>query len=76
MIKKKSTNESRSKRHLRIRKIVKGTPDRPRLSVYRSNLAIYAQLIDDVNQTTLFSARSQEAGLKNSNIESAKTVGN
>jgi large subunit ribosomal protein L18 len=75
MIKKKSTNESRSKRHLRIRKIVKGTPDRPRLSVYRSNLAIYAQLIDDVNQTTLFSARSQEAGLKNSNIESAKTVG-
>jgi large subunit ribosomal protein L18 len=75
MIKKKSTNASRSKRHLRIRKIVKGTPDRPRLSVYRSNLAIYAQLIDDVNQTTLFSARSQEAGLKNSNIESAKTVG-
>ncbi|MCD4826764.1 MAG: 50S ribosomal protein L18 [Acholeplasmataceae bacterium] len=75
MIKKISKNVSRSKRHLRIRKIVKGTADRPRLSVYRSNLAIYAQLIDDVNQTTLFSARSQEAGLTNSNIESAKTVG-
>jgi large subunit ribosomal protein L18 len=75
MIKKISKNESRTKRHLRIRKIVKGTAERPRLSVYRSNKAVYAQLIDDVNQTTLFSARSQEAGLAHSNIESAKAVG-
>ncbi|MFA6800734.1 MAG: 50S ribosomal protein L18 [Acholeplasmataceae bacterium] len=75
MIKKLSKNISRQKRHLRIRKIVDGTADRPRLSVYRSNNAVYAQLIDDVNQTTLFSARSQELGLKHSNIESAKAVG-
>ncbi len=75
MIKKISKNESRSKRHLRIRKIVNGTVERPRLSVYRSNKAIYAQLIDDVNQTTLFSARSQEAGLTHSNMDAAKAVG-
>ena len=75
MIKKISKNESRSKRHLRIRKIVNGTEARPRLSVYRSNKAIYAQLIDDVNQTTLFSARSQESGLTHSNVDAAKAVG-
>lgn len=75
MIKKISKNVSRKKRHLRIRKIVKGTSDRPRLSVYRSNKAVYAQLIDDVNQTTLYSARSQELGLKHANIEAAKAVG-
>ncbi|MCK9235630.1 MAG: 50S ribosomal protein L18 [Acholeplasmataceae bacterium] len=75
MIKKISRNEARSKRHLRIRKTIKGTVDRPRLSVYRSNLAIYVQLIDDVKQTTIMSARTQELGLKHSNIESAKAVG-
>ncbi|TVP86642.1 MAG: 50S ribosomal protein L18 [Acholeplasmataceae bacterium] len=75
MIKKVSRNDSRQKRHLRIRKIVKGTAERPRLSIYRSNKAIYVQLVDDQKQTTLFSARSQEAGLKHSNIESAKAVG-
>ncbi len=75
MIKKASKNVTRQKRHLRIRKIIEGTADRPRLSVYRSNNAIYVQLIDDVKQTTLISARSQESGLKGSNIESAKAVG-
>lgn len=75
MIKKLSKNETRQKRHLRIRKIVTGTAERPRLSVYRSNKAIYAQIIDDVKQTTLVSARSQDAGLTHSNIESAKAVG-
>lgn len=75
MIKKTSKNETRQKRHLRIRKIVTGTQERPRLSVYRSNNAIYAQIIDDVKQTTLVSARSQETGLKHSNIESAKAAG-
>ena len=75
MIRKISKNESRQKRHLRIRKIVTGTAERPRLSVYRSNKAIYAQLIDDVKQTTLVSARSQDVGLTHSNIESAKAVG-
>src|SRR5690554_3094526 len=75
MIKKISKNESRQKRHLRIRKIVKGTPERPRLSVYRSNTAIYVQLIDDVNQVTLLSARSQELNLKHANVETASAVG-
>ncbi|PKK93235.1 MAG: 50S ribosomal protein L18 [Tenericutes bacterium HGW-Tenericutes-6] len=75
MIKKLSSNVSRQKRHLRIRKIVQGTALRPRLSVYRSNNAIYVQIIDDEKQTTLISARSQELGLKHSNIESAKAVG-
>jgi len=75
MIKKISKNVSRKKRHLRIRKTIKGTSDRPRLNVYRSNTAVYAQLIDDVNQTTLCSARSQEAGLKHANIEAAGAVG-
>ena len=75
MIKKLSKNVSRQKRHLRIRKIVQGTAERPRLSVYRSNKAIYVQLVDDVNKTTLFAARSQEAGLSHANIEAAKAVG-
>ena len=75
MIKKQSKNIARHKRHLRIRKSVSGTAERPRLSVYRSNKAIYTQLIDDVNQTTLFAADSREAGLAHSNIESAKAVG-
>lgn len=75
MIKKISKNDSRQKRHLRIRKIIRGTAERPRLNVYRSNKAIYAQVIDDVNQTTLFAARSQEAGLAHANIEAAKAVG-
>lgn len=75
MIKQVSKNASRQKRHLRIRKIVKGTAERPRLSVYRSNKAIYVQIIDDVNQTTLFSARSQETGVNGANIEAAKALG-
>jgi large subunit ribosomal protein L18 len=75
MIKKLSKNVTRQKRHLRIRKIVDGTTERPRLSIYRSNTAIYAQIIDDEKQTTLVSARSQELGLKGSNIGSAKAVG-
>ena len=75
MIKQISKNENRKKRHLRIRKIVKGTAERPRLSVFRSNKAIYVQLIDDVNQVTLLSARSQELNLKHVNVETASAVG-
>lgn len=75
MIKQISKNESRLKRHLRIRQTISGTSARPRLSVYRSNTAIYVQLIDDVANKTLLSARSQELGLKGSNVESAKAVG-
>ena len=52
--------ESRKRIKLRIRKTIKGTPEKPRLSVFRSNKQIYAQVIDDVNQTTLVSACSME----------------
>ncbi len=74
MIKKISSNESRQKRHLRIRKSVIGTPERPRLNVFRSNTAIYVQIIDDQKQATLTSANSKELKLS-ANIESASAVG-
>lgn len=50
MIKKEDRQEARVRRHLRIRKKVSGTSERPRLSVYRSEKNIYAQIIDDVAQ--------------------------
>lgn len=75
MIIKKSRNDMRKKRHLRVRKIVKGTADRPRLSVFRSNKAMYVQLIDDVEEVTLLSAKTQELNLTHANIESAKALG-
>ncbi|BAQ65779.1 50S ribosomal protein L18 [Geminocystis sp. NIES-3709] len=52
------------RRHLRIRKKVTGTPERPRLAVFRSNLHIYAQVIDDVSQNTLVSASTIDKELK------------
>ncbi len=58
--------EARKHRHQRIRKKVFGTPDRPRLSVYRSNNHIVAQVIDDVAQHTLVAASTHEPELKNS----------
>lgn len=78
MFKKVDRKESRVKRHLRVRKKVFGTPERPRLSVYRSEKNIYAQLIDDVNAVTLVAASSLDKAfeVKNgSNKESAKLVG-
>ena len=64
--------------HTRIRKKVSGTAEQPRLAIYRSLNHIYAQVIDDVNGKTLFSASTVEADLKGStggNIESAQKVG-
>lgn len=78
MVNKVSKNVKRLKRHLRIRKNVSGTPDKPRLNVFRSNKQIYAQIIDDVNGKTLCSASSldKELGLKNgSNVAAAAKVG-
>ena len=69
---------SRLKIKMRIRKTVKGTPERPRLSVFRSNKQIYAQLIDDLNNLTLISASSREKGIDNDKItklEQATKVG-
>jgi large subunit ribosomal protein L18 len=75
-----SRNESRIRRHARVRKNISGTSVRPRLNVYRSLAEIYAQVIDDEAGHTLVSAssidrelRSQMAGLKKS--EQAKLVG-
>ena len=78
MVTKKSRNETRQKRHLRIRKNVSGTTAVPRLNVYRSNTNIYAQVIDDTKGVTLVSASSNDKELKianGSNIEAAKQVG-
>ena len=78
MVSKKSRNETRQKRHLRIRKNVSGTTAVPRLNVYRSNTNIYAQIIDDTKGVTLVSASSNDKELKianGSNIEAAKQVG-
>lgn len=58
----------------RIRSKVSGTPETPRLAVFRSNKYIYCQIIDDVNGVTLASASSKGSD-NGSNIESAKTVG-
>jgi len=55
--------EKREKIKLRIRKRIKGTPGKPRISVYRSNKQIYAQAIDDVNGLTLAAASSREKEL-------------
>ena len=78
MIKKESRNSMRLIRHKRIRNKIMGTSEVPRLSVYRSNTGIYAQIIDDETRTTLVSASSldKDLNLKNgSNVESAKVVG-
>ena len=53
MFKKRDRNEVRVIRHARVRKKISGTPDMPRLSVYRSNKSIYAQIIDDTKSVTL-----------------------
>ena len=76
MLKKTKKNEERIRRHKRVRRIVNGTPDRPRLNVFRSNANIYAQVIDDTTGTTLCAASSLELKLENGgNIEAAKKVG-
>lgn len=77
MIKKKSRAESREIRHVRVREKIVGTPERPRLAVFRSNKGIYAQIIDDTNGRTLACASTldKEVKTKASNIEAAKEVG-
>jgi len=59
-----------------IRNKISGTADRPRLSVFKSNTALYAQLIDDKNSQTISASSSKELGdLKNINVERSKEVG-
>ncbi len=80
MINKKSRSDVREKKHKKIRNRFSGTPERPRLSVYRSNEHMYAQIIDDTKGHTLVSASTNEkdvkAALKHTNDkEAASYVG-
>lgn len=80
MISKGDKNKARLKRHLRIRKTITGTTERPRLSVFRSSKHIYAQIIDDVQGVTIAQASTLDAELKTSvenggNVDAARQVG-
>tara|TARA_B100001093_G_scaffold458422_1_gene470834 strand:+ start:1219 stop:1575 length:357 start_codon:yes stop_codon:yes gene_type:complete len=74
----KKATLKRNKIKKRIRKIVFGTKDKPRLTVFRSNKEIYAQIIDDVNSNTIVAASSTDKDLKlktKNKIEISKIVG-
>jgi large subunit ribosomal protein L18 len=76
-VKNKKVNR-RSKIKMRIRKTVNGTPERPRMTVFRSNKQIYVQLIDDLNGNTLVSASSSDKDVDDSKVnktEQAAKVG-
>ena len=77
MIKRPNTNAQRLKRHKRVRSKISGTPERPRLNVFRSETNIYAQIIDDVNGKTLVSASSLEKAFEcdGTKTDAAKKVG-
>ena len=77
MVSKIDKNAMRLKRHVRVRGKISGTPERPRLNVFRSNANIYAQIIDDVNGVTLASANTLEKEFEGptGNCEGAKKVG-
>ena len=77
MVKNFDKNAARVKRHTRVRGKISGTPERPRLNVFRSNANIYAQIIDDVNGVTLAAASTLEKAFEGtgSNAEAAKKVG-
>ena len=77
MIKKFDSNKARLKRHARVRRKISGTPECPRLNVFRSAKHIYAQIIDDVNGVTLASASSlaKDLDVNGGNVEGAKKVG-
>ena len=77
MVKRINKNAMRLKRHVRVRGKISGTPECPRLNVFRSNANIYAQLIDDVNGVTLVAANTLEKAFEGAagNCEAAKKVG-
>lgn len=70
-----SKTNRRNKLKMGIRKKISGTSERPRLAVFRSNKAIYAQLIDDSKGLTLAAASTQGLGLTSVKIENSKQVG-
>ena len=69
--------EARTRRHTRVRRKLRGTADRPRLAIFRSNRYIYAQVIDDLEGRTLAAASSQEPDLRSErlNVDTAAKVG-
>ena len=77
MVKTFDKNAQRMKRHTRVRGKISGTPERPRLNVYRSNANIYAQIIDDVSGVTLAAAASNEKDFEGAtgNKEAARYSG-
>ena len=77
MVKNINKNAMRLKRHVRVRGKISGTPECPRLNVFRSNANIYAQIIDDVNGVTLVAANTLEKDFEGAtgNAEAAKKVG-
>ena len=72
---KMTTQQARRRRHARVRGKVRGTTERPRLAVFRSNRTIYVQVIDDVKGTTLCSADSRTTGDAGDKSAQAKAVG-
>ena len=73
---KRTKGQSRKRIHLRVRKKVKGTTERPRLSVFRSSKAIYCQVIDDLKGHTIVAASSRDNGVTaGTKTEQAKAVG-
>ena len=77
MISKIDRKATRQRRHLRVRKKISGTPECPRLCVYKSNSNIYAQIIDDIAGNTLVSCSTLDKDIKtkHANKEAAKEVG-
>ena len=77
MVKTVDKKAMRQRRHVRVRGKISGTPECPRLNVFRSNANIYAQIIDDVNGVTLVSANTLEKDFEGAtgNAEAAKKVG-
>jgi large subunit ribosomal protein L18 len=73
----KTVREARIQRHRRVRKKVFGTPERPRMAVFRSNRHLYVQLIDDLGQRTIAAASTQDPDLANGGtpVERAARVG-
>ena len=78
MITKSDKNQARVKRHLRVRKKIEGTTERPRLNIFRSEKHMYAQVIDDVKGVTIAAASTLDKELKmenGGNVEAARQVG-
>lgn len=77
MVSKRDSNKQRLQRHKRVRGKISGTPERPRLNVFRSSKHIYAQVIDDTKGVTLCAASTLDKGFEGAtgNADAAKKVG-